>query len=144
MKIYLKAYLHITGGRTSMIKIALAGIAAVLAAMIFKNGKSEFGLLISLAACIFIFFYGIGRLELFYEVIKRIERYIGIDREYISILLKIVGITYISEFAGSLCKDAGYNAIAGQIEFAGKLSIMGVSIPILLALFDTIDSFFTL
>lgn len=127
-----------------MIKIALVGIVAVLTALMFKNGKNEFGFLISLSACIFIFFYGLGKLELFLNVVRRIEGYIGINKEYISILLKIIGITYISEFASSLCKDAGYSAIAGQIEFAGKLSIMGISVPILLALLDTIDGFFSL
>lgn len=53
-------------------------------------------------------------------------------------LLKITGITYIAEFASGLCKDAGYGAIGGQIEIFGKLSILAVSMPIVLALLETL------
>lgn len=125
-----------------MIKIALIGIAAVLAAMQFKNGKTEFGLLISIAACLLIFFFGIGKLETILAALDKIQSYVNIHQEYIQILLKIIGITYVCEFSSNLCKDAGYGAIANQIEFAGKLSIMAISMPILLALLDTIERFF--
>ena len=50
---------------------------------------------------------------------------------YIQTLMKIIGITYIAEFASDLCKDAGYQTIAGQIQIFGKLSVLAVSIPVL-------------
>ena len=56
-------------------------------------------------------------------------------------LMKIMGITYISDFSANLCRDAGYLAIAGQIEFFGKISILTISTPIILALLDTIAGF---
>ena len=56
-------------------------------------------------------------------------------------LLKIVGITYIADFSSNLCKDAGYGAIAGQIEIFGKLSVLAISTPILMALLETVQSF---
>ena len=52
-----------------------------------------------------------------------------------------MGITYISDFSANLCRDAGYLAIAGQIEFFGKISILTISTPIILALLDTIAGF---
>lgn len=125
-----------------MVKIALVGIAAVLVAMLFKNGKMEFGFLISITTCLIILFFGLGKLEVFISVINRIDNYLSINKEYISILMKVIGITYISEFSSALCKDAGYGAIGEQIEFAGKLTIMGISMPVLLALLDTIEQFF--
>lgn len=60
---------------------------------------------------------------------------------YIQTLMKIIGITYIAEFASDLCKDAGYQTIAGQIQIFGKLSVLAVSIPVLTALLDTIQTF---
>lgn len=129
-------------GKCPMIKIALIGIAAVFAAIQFKNGKTEYGLLISIAACLLIFFFGIGKIDSILSVINRIQGYIGINKEYIQILLKIIGITYVSEFSASLCRDAGYGAIASQIEFVGKISILAVSLPILMALLDTIGTLF--
>jgi stage III sporulation protein AD len=55
--------------------------------------------------------------------------------------MKMIGITYVAEFSSNLCKDAGYHAVATQIEMFGKLSIMVVSLPVLLALLDMIGSF---
>ena len=60
---------------------------------------------------------------------------------YLRILMKIIGITYIAEFASDLCKDAGCQTIAGQIQLFGKLSVLAVSIPVLTALLDTIQTF---
>lgn len=126
-----------------MEKIALAGIIAVLAATLFKYTKTEFAVFISMTACIIIFYFGMGKIQVIFNALSRIQGYLSVDSEYISILLKIIGITYIAEFASNICKDAGHAAIANQIELAGKLCIMGISMPVLLALLDTIDRFLT-
>ena len=65
--------------------------------------------------------------------------YIQIEGVYLGTLLKMVGITYIAEFASGICKDAGYSALGVQIEMFGKLSILAVSAPVLLALFETLQ-----
>ena len=53
----------------------------------------------------------------------------------------MIGITYIAEFSSGLCKDAGYGSLGSQIEIFGKLSVLAVSMPILLALLDTVQQF---
>jgi stage III sporulation protein AD len=126
-----------------MINVAAIGIVAVLIAIIFKKGKEEYSLYISIAACFIIMLLGIGKLEVILATINRLQSYIKISKAYISILIKIVGITYITEFAASLCKDSGYSAIGEQVELVGKLSILAISMPILLALLDTINNFLT-
>lgn len=66
---------------------------------------------------------------------------IGISPVYLSALLKMAGITYIAEFASGICKDAGYGSLGTQIEIFAKLSILAVSMPILLALLETVKQF---
>lgn len=124
-----------------MVKIAITGVIAVLLAIQFKGSKSEYGTYISLAACVMIFCLGISKLEIIIEAINKIQSYMTINKVYITILLKIIGITYVAEFASSLCKDAGHAAISNQIELVGKLTILSISMPILLALLDTINDF---
>jgi len=53
--------------------------------------------------------------------------------------MKMIGITYIAEFSSGICKDAGYGSLGNQIEIFGKLSILAVSMPILLALMEMIQ-----
>lgn len=124
-----------------MIKISLIGIVAVLLATHFKNTKQEYGTYIGIATCILIFYFGSSKLELIIEAIHKIQSYLSIDSKYINTLIKIVGITYIAEISSNLCKDAGHAAIASQIELVGKLTILTISMPILLALLDTVNGF---
>ncbi len=63
------------------------------------------------------------------------------DLVYLATLLKMTGITYLAEFSSGICKDAGYGAIGSQIEIFGKLSILAVSMPIVLALLETMQGF---
>lgn len=124
-----------------MINVAVIGIIAVLMAVIFKRGKEEYSLFISISACFIILMLGIGKLDVILDTVNRLQGYIRINKAYINILIKIIGITYVTEFASSLCKDSGYQAIGEQVELVGKLSILAISMPILLALLDTINNF---
>ncbi len=124
-----------------MIKVAVIGIVAVMLAIIFKKGKEEYTLYISIAACITILLLGIGKLEIILETIGKLQSYIKINKAYIDILIKIIGITYVTEFSASICKDSGYHSIGEQVELVGKLTILAMSMPILLALLETIDNF---
>ncbi|NLL73703.1 MAG: stage III sporulation protein AD [Clostridiales bacterium] len=124
-----------------MIDIALISLIAVIMAILFKKGKEEYSLYISIAACIIILLLGIGKLETILDSIKRLQEYININNTYINILIKIIGITYVTEFAAALCKDSGYGAIGNQVELIGKISVLAMSMPILMALLDTINNF---
>ena len=60
---------------------------------------------------------------------------------YLATLMKVIGITYICEFASGICKDAGYGSVAGQIEILGKLSVIFAGLPILFAVMEQIRNF---
>ena len=63
------------------------------------------------------------------------------DTAYIGTLIKMLGITYVAEFSAGICKDAGYQTIALQIEIFGKLAVLVLSMPVLMALLNTIKDF---
>lgn len=124
-----------------MLKVAILGITGVLTALFVKEVKPQFTTLISMATCLLIFFYAVNKLSFMTDIMETMKEYVNIKSSYFTTLLKIVGITYVADFSSSLCKDAGYSAIAGQIEFFGKITIITISAPILLALLDTINEF---
>lgn len=125
----------------NIIRIALIGVVGALLAIQFKSGKSEYGIYISVGISIVILFSILSRLELILDTMKQISSFISIGPSYITTLLKILGVTYVAEFASVICKDAGYQNIASQIEIFGKLTILALSMPILLALLETIQAF---
>ena len=57
------------------------------------------------------------------------------------VLIKMIGIAYVAEFASGICRDAGFSSIGVQIEVFGKLSILAVSMPVVLALLETLEGF---
>lgn len=123
-----------------MISAAVLGITAMLLAVQLKNMKSELGLYVALASTIILFSYGVDKLGVVLKMIDRLTGYLNIPAAYIGILVKMTGITYICEFASALCRDGGYQSIASQLETFGKLSILAVSAPVILSLFETIES----
>ncbi|MEG1457841.1 MAG: stage III sporulation AC/AD family protein [Acetivibrio sp.] len=124
-----------------MIKVAILGLITVLIAVQFKSGKAEYATYIGFAGCLILFLYGIRKLETILGALNKLQGYMNIGESYILLLLKIVGVTYIAEFSADLCKDAGYVAIAGQIEFVGKLTILSISMPVLVSLLESIHNF---
>lgn len=125
----------------NVVQVGVIGVAGVLLAIQFKSGKAEYGIYISVALSLLIFFGILGRLEMIIDVLRTIGTYISLDTAYIGTLIKMLGITYIAEFSASICKDAGYQTIAQQIEIFGKLAILVLSMPILAALLKTIEEF---
>ena len=124
-----------------IIKIAMIGLAGVLLAMQVREGRKEYEIYITMASGLCIFFFLITKLEVVIDALGRIQGYIKMDSKYVAILLKMIGITYVAEFSSNLCKDAGYQAVAGQIEMFAKLSILVLSMPVLLALLEAISQF---
>ena len=88
-----------------------------------------------------IFLGIVDYLEVLIETVKEISSFINIDLVYIGTLLKMLGITYLAEFSSGICKDAGYQTIATQIEMFGKIMILVLSMPILLTLLKTLQEF---
>lgn len=123
------------------IQIALLGVVGTLLALQFKSGKSEYGIYVSLAVSLFLFLCMLSRLEIFVQTVKKIADYIKLDAGQMSILLKMAGVTYVAEFASGICKDAGYQNIAVQIEIFTKLTILAIGMLVLLALLELIGDF---
>ena len=124
-----------------VIQIGILGVAGALLAVQFKSGKTEYGIYISLALSLFIFFAVVSRLKILVDLLAQIGDYIQMDAAYTGTLLKMLGITYVAEFSSAICKDAGYQTIAVQIEILPKLAILVLSMPVLMALLSAIRIF---
>lgn len=125
----------------TVVSIAVIGLTAVVLAVQLKAVKGEYGTYMVLGAGLVIFFYALSKIETVLDVLKRVQSLIWIDGMYLEVLMKMIGITYIAEFASGICKDAGFGSLGGQIEMFGKLSMLAVSMPVLLALLETIKVF---
>ena len=126
---------------TELVKVGFLGIAGVLLAVQFRGSKPEYASYIGLAVSIIIFCFSMRQMETITGQFMKIRSYLSGSEEYLSILFRVIGITYICEFSSDICRDAGYQAVAGQIEVLGKLVVMFAGLPILFAVIAQIQRF---
>lgn len=124
-----------------IIRISVIGIAGIVLAILVKEAKPEYSFYLTFAVGIAILFFAAGRLSDLLGSIREIQQYLPIENTYMDLLLKMVGITYVGQFSASICRDAGYGSVAGQIELFARLSVLAISMPILTALLETIHEF---
>jgi stage III sporulation protein AD len=120
----------------------VVGIALIgaIAAVLLRQNRPELGMLVSLGCGIILISMGMNAVQQALEVVQRLMQQGGIDREYAAILLKSLGVCIVTQVAADACRDSGENAIAAKIEFIGKLSILGISLPLFAKLLSTITT----
>lgn len=124
-----------------MIKAAIFGVLAAMLAVSIKSVKSEYSVWVLLAAGIMLAAFTTLKLEAIVEELRFLQTYFENYAAYFVLLLKIIGITYLAEISADLCKDAGANALASQVELFGKLSILVLCMPVLRALLESVGYF---
>lgn len=121
-------------------KIIGIGIITCIVVIIVKQIKPEFAVVALIAGSVimlvYIFDYFVNILGVFANIVNKT----GINQELFSIILKIIGVGYLIEFAANICADSGNPAIADKIVLGGKLLILIISMPIITNLLDVIVS----
>ena len=121
-----------------IIKIVGIGLVGLVVAIILKQYRPEYAIYISIIAGILILFLVMDKLSGIINLLKSISDKTYINKQFLGILLKITGIAIVTEFAVSICTDAGEKAIAGKIEIGSKVIIIAMSIPIISSLLELI------
>ncbi|HBQ26733.1 MAG TPA: stage III sporulation protein AD, partial [Syntrophomonas sp.] len=57
---------------------------------------------------------------------------------FFATILKILGVAYLGEFATAICQDAGEQAVAKKVEFASKIIIAVLALPIMIAILESL------
>lgn len=110
---------------------AIVGLAivAVCIVVLLRQYKPEYALMVSLICSVVIFAAVLGELVPAFDTIRSMMQQVQIDGQYIEILLKSLGICFITQIASESCRDAGESAIASKIELAGKLMLVVLALP---------------
>lgn len=124
-----------------IIRVGIISIIGVLLALQLKNQKTEYGIYMGIVVGLLLISIGMDSLVEIVSQMKRLNAYLGEHGNYIGILLKVVGITYLCEYSGAICKDAGFHTIAGQVEMIGKLFVLVSGIPVLIAVVEQMEQF---
>ena len=126
-----------------ILKISLLGICRVILGVFLKETPPEYTAFITMGIGIMILGLAVGKLEYLFGTLQKLKDSLPVEQEYLTTLVKMIGITYIGQFSAGICKEAGHQATAAQIELFCRLSVLVQSVPILLALLETIQEFMT-
>lgn len=119
-------------------KVIGIGIITSIAVIIIKQLKPEIAVIVGMSGSIIILLMILNSLGTVIESFTNLTEKIGIDNELFTLVLKIIGIGYITEFSANLCIDCGSVSIADKILLAGKVVIMLLAIPIVNTLIEII------
>ena len=119
-------------------KIIGIGLIGLIIIVILKQYKPELAIYVSIIAGVLILVFAIEKLTGIINLLQSISNKTNINSSFLKILLKIKGITFITEFAVSICSDAGEKAIASKIEIGSKVIIITMSIPIITSLLELV------
>ncbi|MGN0306411.1 MAG: SpoIIIAC/SpoIIIAD family protein [Lachnospiraceae bacterium] len=121
-----------------MIQIAVIAILGIITAVILKSYKSEFGMFFIIALSFLFLGQGISLMAKIKAELENLQFFYQENQYYYKILFKLIGITYLCEFTSGICKDAGYQSIAAQVELMGKMLILVSGMPVLITMIETL------
>lgn len=123
---------------TEVTKIIGIGLISLIIVVILKQYKPEYAVYVSMAAGVLILAFSVEKLTGIISLLQTIANKTYINQKFLGIILKITGIAFVTEFAVSICSDAGEKAIANKIEIGSKVIIIAMSIPIITSLLELV------
>lgn len=122
-----------------MLQIASIGLICAVLSLAVRSYRPEFSVYISIACGLLLFVTVLTQLESVMSYVSQLFDRAGSARVYFPVLLKVLGIAYITDFAAQVCRDAGENGIASKVEMAGKVLIFYVSLPVFTSLIKMLE-----
>ncbi len=118
----------------------IVGLALVTTIMllILRQERPVMAVLLSVAFSVMIFLLMMGKLSSIINLMKELSRRAEVNYFFMATVIKILGVAYLGEFAASICQDAGENAVAKKVEFAAKIIIAVLALPVMVAILESL------
>lgn len=117
--------------------VAFALVAAVLLVGL-RRERPEVAVVLAVAAGAALLVFVLRQVAAVVDGMRALVDGTGLDDRYLGSLLKVIGIAYLAEFGAQICRDAGEGALASKVELAGKVFILVLAVPVLLAVVETL------
>ena len=122
----------------NLFKILSIALITCITCLIVKPIRPDFAILVSIVGGIIVLFYVITSFSTIFDVFNNIFKISGVKTSLYSVILKIIGIGYLTEFTANLCSDTGNSSLASKVGLAGKIIILFLALPIITNLLEVI------
>lgn len=127
-----------------LVRILGVGLVTAVAAILLRGTKPELAFAVTIAGGVIILVFSVDLLSQTVDIFRQIGEQTGIDGALIKLIVKIIAIGYLVEFAAGVVEDFGSKSVADKLVFAGKVIIFSVSLPVLQTLISLVRSFLDL
>lgn len=112
-----------------VMKMAGLSVLAAVAAVILRRLRPEMGMALSLAAGIMLLAMAFPLLSEVVSGLGALAKQGGVGDAYLMQLLKVAGISLLTDFAAQTCRDAGEDGLALKTELAGRVMLISLALP---------------
>ena len=125
-------------------KIIGVAFITTIASILLKPTKPELSFAVTVTGVIVVLLFIVDALQNTLSVFTSIAAVTGIENGLLKILLKIVGVGYLTEFGASILQDFGGNSMADKVVLGGKITIVLLSLPVIEGLLNMVKGFLQL
>ncbi len=129
---------------TEIMKIIGVAFVTAISAILLRGTKPELSFAVTVTGVIVILLFIVDAMQSAFQIFSSLAQTTGMENGLIKILIKIVGVGYLTEFGAGILNDFGSNAVADKVVLAGKLTIVVLSLPVLEGLLSMIRGFLQL
>lgn len=119
-----------------IVKILAIGIVGTFLSITLKKIQPEFSLAISIVCCAIIVFMVMEPLNSVMGTIRELCEQSGLQIAFFEIILKILGISFLTQIACNVANDSGQTSVSTKLDFAGKVIILSLAMPIVTSIFN--------
>lgn len=128
---------------TEIIRFTVLGIIGAILVVTLQQQRKEIALILSVAVGTLLLWKISDHIKEIVEGIRQMSTAAGISGDHWKLLLKLLAISYLTEFGCEICKDAGQQSLASKIMLGGKIMMMALSLPVFQSLLTFITEVLT-
>lgn len=125
----------------SLSAFVLAG--AIVSVLLKNNARKEYSTAVQIVCAIVVFGAVAIQISDIIKTVVDLGEGIGVDIGYIKTIIKVLGVCVLTQFVCEVCNDSGENALASQIEFAGKVVVVTLMLPLLKSITEIVMGIIT-
>ena len=124
-----------------IVKITAIALITIFISSSLKSYNKDFSSFVSIAGGVIIFLFCVDEITNIISYFVEMYELVNFDYEYFSLIFKIIGVGYITEFTADIAEDFGNKTVSSRVVLGGKIIICGMSIPVIKSLLALLSSF---
>lgn len=124
----------------NVLSICILSVVAVIMIVTLRPKNGEIAIMLGVSCSVIILLSVFSQISAVMDTVNNIIAVSDISTSYVAILLKVIGICLITEFAVNTCKDAGSQSLANNVSLAGKIMVTVTSLPLYADILNTVLS----